>query len=240
MLINIDIKGLEVVVAAYLSQDKILMTELLAGIDIHTENQKAFGLPSRLIAKVFKFRLLYGGTEFSFAKDPDFVSVSTNKKFWSKVIENYYNKYKGIKQWHNRLVQIATTEGTIISPTGRQFHYQQYQNKRGDWEWPITTIKNYIVQGTGADLVMIARISLANRLKKMGLSSKLVATVHDSLILDCPEEEWELVAKTALQAVQDVPMNFERLFGQEFNLPLTAEVLYGKTLGDMNEWSERE
>lgn len=240
MLVNVDVKGLEIVVAAYLSQDPVLMEEIISGKDLHEANRLQFSLPSRLIAKVLGFRILYGGTEHSFVKDPDFTSVSSNKKYWAKAIENYYNKYKGIKQWHNRLVQTATTEGTIISPTGRQFHYQQYQNKRGDWEWPITTIKNYIVQGTGADLVMIARISLANRLKKMGLSSKLVATVHDSIVIDCPEEEWELVAKTALQAVQDVPMNFERLFGQEFNLPLTAEVLYGKTLGDMNEWSERE
>lgn len=85
---------------------------------------------------------------------------------------------------------------------------------------------------------MIARISLSNRMKKLGLKSKLVATVHDSIVLDCPDDEWEVVANLALKAVQDVPMNFERLFGKVFNLPLTAEVLYGKTLGDMEEWHE--
>lgn len=56
MLINVDVSGLEVVCAAYLSQDPVLMDELLTGKDIHTDNQQKFGLPNRLIAKVLKFR----------------------------------------------------------------------------------------------------------------------------------------------------------------------------------------
>jgi DNA polymerase I-like protein with 3'-5' exonuclease and polymerase domains len=237
MLINIDVKGLEIVVAAYLSQDPILMQELQTGVDIHEDNRVKFGLPTRLIAKVLGFRILYGGTEHSFVRDPDFTSVSSNKKYWAKAIEAYYDKYKGIKQWHTRLVQEATTMGTIISPTGRTYHYSPKTTAWGT-EWPITTIKNYIVQGLGADLVMIARISLYNRLKKLGLQSKLVATVHDSIVIDCPHEEWLQVASIGLQCVRDVPLNFERLFGQPFNLSLNAEVLYGETLGDMKEWHE--
>lgn len=57
MLVNIDVKGLEVVVAAFLSQDQVLYKELNDGLDIHADNQKKFGLPDRLIAKIFKFRL---------------------------------------------------------------------------------------------------------------------------------------------------------------------------------------
>jgi DNA polymerase I-like protein with 3'-5' exonuclease and polymerase domains len=60
MLINVDIRGLEVVVAAQLSGDKTLRQELLDGVDIHESNRDAFSLGEgkggRLIAKVFKFR----------------------------------------------------------------------------------------------------------------------------------------------------------------------------------------
>ena len=60
MLINVDIKGLEVVVAAQLSGDKVLRKEILDGEDIHGNNQKTFklgeGNAGRLIAKTFKFR----------------------------------------------------------------------------------------------------------------------------------------------------------------------------------------
>lgn len=233
MLINIDVKGLEVVAAAYLSQDKVLMEELNTGVDIHAANMNKFGLPTRLIAKVLKFRIIYGGT--SFANDPDFASVSTSKEYWAKAIEAYYDKYTGIKAWHTKLVQTATTTGQIISPTGRIFTYKPKEGKYG-LEWPVTTIKNYIVQGLGADLVMIARISLFNRMKKLNLKSKLISTVHDSIVIDCPEEEWEQVAIVALSCIQDVPNNFERLFKTPFNLSLNAEVLYGKNMSEMIEW----
>ena len=56
VLLNYDVKGLEVVAAAYLSQDPVLMKELEDGVDIHSANETLFNLPSRLVAKVLKFR----------------------------------------------------------------------------------------------------------------------------------------------------------------------------------------
>ena len=181
---------------------------------------------------------MYGGTEHSFARDPDFAAVSTKKDYWAKAIEAYYTKYAGIKAWHVKLVQEATTTGRVLSPTGRIFTYAPAYNKRGDLEWPITTIKNYIVQGLGADLVAIARVSLYNRLKAAQMRSKLIMTVHDSIDIDCPEDEWETVAKMARQCVADVPMNFERMFKKPFNLALNSKVMYGMNLGNMEEYNE--
>lgn len=237
MLCNIDVKSLEIVVAAYLSQDPVLMKELQNGTDLHEDNRVRFKLPTRLIAKVLGFRILYGGTEYSFARDPDFASVSTSKDYWAKAIAAWYDKYKGVQKWHTQLIQQATTTGKVISPTGRVFYYQPKQTAYGI-DWPTTTIKNYIVQGTGADLVTIARVTLANRMKRLGLTSKLCMTVHDSIVIDCPENEWQQVAKLAKDCVKAVPMNFEKLFGKPFNLALDAEVLYGTTLGDMKEYND--
>lgn len=56
MLVNVDVKSLEIVVAATLSQDRVLMQELIDGVDIHLMNQNLLNLPSRLIAKLFVFR----------------------------------------------------------------------------------------------------------------------------------------------------------------------------------------
>jgi DNA polymerase I len=211
------------------------MEELASGKDLHEDNKIRFKLPSRLIAKVLGFRILYGGSEYSFARDPDFKEVSTKKEYWKAAIEAYYDKYRGVKQWHTKLLQEATTTGQIVSPTGRIFKYEPKHTARGI-EWPTTTIKNYTVQGTGADLVMLARISLFNHMKKLDLQSKLCATVHDSIVIDCPEDEYEEVARLALASVQAVPANFERLFGKPFNLRLDAEVLVGHNMGEMSEW----
>ncbi len=56
MYLNIDAKSLEVHVGAYLSKDPVMYKELLEGLDMHSNNMKLFGLPSRLIAKIFMFR----------------------------------------------------------------------------------------------------------------------------------------------------------------------------------------
>jgi len=254
MLINIDVSGLEVVCAAFLSQDPVLMDEILNGKDIHTDNQIKFKLPGwedaslglksdqvskgRLIAKIAKFRIIYGGSEYSFAKDPDFTSVSTSKDYWAKVIDEYYSKYKGIKKWHTKIVQEVTTTKKLTSPTGRFFTFEPKMGSRG-LEWPTTMIKNYPVQSLGADLVMIARITLMNRMRAAGVTGKLVSSVHDSMVIDAPEHEVDLLAAMAMSSINDVPKNFHRLFGTEFNLPLNAEVLIGNNLGNMQKWVDK-
>lgn len=148
MLINIDASALEIHCAAWLSRDPILLKELQEGIDLHSANQKAFGLPSRLIAKVLGFRILYGGSEYSFAQDPDFREVSTSKTYWKNAIEAYYNKYKGIAAWHKKIIQEVTLTGKLRVPgTGREYSFKQYPNKFGGMDWPITQIKNFLSRG---------------------------------------------------------------------------------------------
>jgi len=56
MIVNCDVKALEVVTAAYLSQDKVMCQEIRDNVDIHENNRVRFNLPTRLIAKTFKFR----------------------------------------------------------------------------------------------------------------------------------------------------------------------------------------
>lgn len=55
-IVNVDFKSLEVVTAAWLSQDEVMMEEIIAGTDMHEANRVAFDLPDRGIAKILKFR----------------------------------------------------------------------------------------------------------------------------------------------------------------------------------------
>ena len=75
MLLQADAKQLEWVGATYFSQDKVAMQEIWDGVDQHADNQSRFGLPSRLIAKTFVFRLIYGGSAYSYAHDPNFRDI---------------------------------------------------------------------------------------------------------------------------------------------------------------------
>ena len=232
-IVNVDFKSLEVVTAAWLSQDKIMMQEIIAGTDMHEANRSAFNLPSRLIAKVLKFRILYGGTAYSFSKDPDFTSVSKNVKYWEEVIEKYYAKYQGLAKWHKQIIYEATTTGSVTTPFGRQFHYEQQRKSNGDITWPITDIKNYPVQGTGADIVCMARVMAHKKFK--GLKSKLISTVHDSIVADCTEDEVQLVCEIFDKEIKKTPQYLKQYYGVDFNLPLLGEVSVGPNMLDLEE-----
>ena len=231
MICQADAKSLEIYTAAYLSQDPVMMQELTDGLDMHGLNQEAFNLPSRLISKVLNFRILYGGTGYSFAHDPDFTSVSKSEKYWDSKIEAFYNKYKGLEKWHNTLIQTVVETGQLIMPTGRSYRYER--NKRG--EWPVTTIKNYPVQGCGADIMSVARVSFSNRFKKEGIDGLQVNTVHDSIVVDVADYEVERVARMFHSVFDDLPKNFERVFKVPFNLPLRCEVSVGKNMKELEE-----
>ncbi len=229
MLINGDARQLEWIGALFLSQDKVGIDEVLSGSDIHSINQHTFSLPSRLIAKTFLFRLIYGGSDYAYANDPNFVDANLSQKQWAKVIEKTYDKYKGLAKWHTKLMQEVVNTSRLEMPTGRVYTFKRTET--GDW--PRTQILNYPVQGLGADLMAIARVSLMKRMKQAGLTSLFICTVHDSILIDSPQEEVAPVCKLMYDVFRDIPKNFQRLFEIEFNLPMQVEVQVGKTWGDM-------
>ena len=178
MICQADVKGLEVVCAAFLSQDKVLYKELNDGVDIHGENQKIFGFEERVTAKIFKFKLLYGAMEYGFANDPDMNFISTNVNYWKKIIDKYYSKYTGIAAWHEKIIREVSKTSRLEMFTGRTYEWDLM--KFGSFKVPTTQVKNYPVQGLGADVVSIARVSLHRRWKASQLTGLLVNSVHDS------------------------------------------------------------
>ena len=233
MLLQADAKALEWVCASYLSKDKIAYDEIWNNVDQHTDNQNRFGLPSRLIAKTFVFRLIYGGSAYSYANDNNFTDVSTSESFWQNVIEEFYTKYKGLGQWHKEIVATAMKDRKITMPTGRVYNYEP-EVKYGKVKWPRTKILNYPVQGLGADLMAIARVSLSNRLKDIK-NVKLINTVHDSIIIDFDEKVCDNISIVKLvdKCFTDIPLNFKKLFGVEFNLPMRVECQVGSNWGNL-------
>jgi DNA polymerase I-like protein with 3'-5' exonuclease and polymerase domains len=232
MLLQADAKQLEWVGAAYLSQDDLAIQEIWDGTDMHSDNQTRFGLPSRLIAKTFVFRLIYGGSAYSYANDPNFKEIG-NESYWQNIIDQFYNKYTKLKEWHDEIVFRAKRDRKLTMPTGRVYYYEPEVTSYGV-KYPRTRILNYPVQGLGADLMSIARVSLRNRLlNKEGV--KLINTVHDSIILDFDSKVWDnnSIVKIVEKCFNDVPDNFEKLFGHKFNLPMRVECEVGETWGNM-------
>lgn len=234
MLLNADVKALEWFVGTWLAQDKVAYEEIYQGKDQHTDNQTKFNLPSRLIAKVFIFRLIYGGSAYAYANDPEFASVGWSENQWQQAIDAFYEKYKGWAQWHVDIYKTVVENGRIRMPTGRVFEFEPKPSRFGP-KWPRTQILNFPVQGTGADLVAIARTIAYKRFKQENLKSKFVATVHDSILCDCPPEEAKYVGKILLDSIQATPKRFSELFDVNFDLPLTGEVEMGYNYKQMED-----
>jgi|TARA_R110000764_G_scaffold92670_2_gene176043 DNA polymerase I-like protein with 3'-5' exonuclease and polymerase domains len=235
MILNADAKALEWVCASYLSKDKTAHQEIWDEIDQHTDNQNRFGLPSRLIAKTFVFRLIYGGSAFSYANDPNFKDIG-NEMFWQNVIDQFYRKYTGLKEWHDQLMFQVKQTNKLIMPTGRTYKYLPETNSMGNIKYPRTRILNYPVQGLGADLMTIARISLYNKIAKMD-GVKLINTVHDSIMLDFDPKVCytNSIVQIVKESFENVPANFKHLFGKEFNLPMRVDIQVGNTWGNLTD-----
>ncbi len=231
MLIQIDAAQLEWRAAVWLSEDPIGLQEINEKRDAHTDNQKAFNLPDRDTAKRYLFRTIFRGSGWSFAHDADFMHVSTSTAFWDDVNEKFYKKYRGLDAWHHRLAQIVAARKPIVSPTGREWLIPMKE----DGSIPWTVLSNYPVQGTSADIVMVARVTLMRRLRAIPELSmvKLVSTVHDSIVLDAPLKDVTRVAQIATQCFDDLPKNFLKLWGVTLPIPFPGEIKAGPNLKDL-------
>jgi DNA polymerase I-like protein with 3'-5' exonuclease and polymerase domains len=83
--------------------------------------------------------------------------------------------------------------------------------------------------------MMVARISFFRRLRASGIQALLVSTVHDSIIVDCPEESVEAVVKLMYQVFDDLVANIKRCFGYDWKTPLACEVKIGMDLLNMKK-----
>lgn len=235
MIVNGDFKGLEVVVAADWYQDQVLMQEVRDKVKFHDDNQARFKLPDRVTAKRLMFKTLYGGSPYGFAKDGDFVSVGYNEKQWAEVLDAFYDKYKGVQNGHARDISFVKEHGYLEIPSGRYFNYRPTQNRWG-WKWPETTIKNYPIQGFGADLVKLGRIEAFKQFKASGMEGEFIGTIHDSIVFDIPGKNVDELVTIIKKAVDKVPeMCYDR-WSYKFSLPMSVEIQVGPNKADLVEY----
>lgn len=157
--------------------------------------------------------------------------MSNSPDYWEQVNTLFYDKYNGIDECHNNWLKELQDTGIITGPFGR-FWKIPLINQYGKLNW--TQLTNYPVQGTGADVMTIARISFWNRLKKNGLEAvKLVSSVHDSIVVDSPSQHLPIVTSLFNDVFKDLPKNIKKQFDYNWKTPLACEVKYGPNMKDM-------
>ena len=236
MLIQCDASQLEWRTLLELAKDEVGIEEILGGEDTHAKNQQAFGLPSRLIAKIFMFRTIYRGSGWSFANDPDFMHVSASSQFWDDMNEKFYGKYKGINSCHYRWKDQVMAGKAIVGPMGRSWSCPPKHDYKGELKVPWTTLTNYPVQGTGADVMMLARIMAKKRIADAGINCDFISTVHDSIVVDTRERHLNDLRIIFDGVFADLPSRIKQVFGYEWTVPMACESKYGKNMKEMHKF----
>lgn len=237
MLIQADAAQLEWRTAVELSLDPIGLQEILNKEDTHSKNQISFQLPSRLIAKIYLFRTIFRGSGWSFANDPDFMHVSSDPKYWDEVNEKFYSKYSGLDAKHKEWAQQVVNGNPIVGPLGREWPIKMSLDKYNNPKIPWTVLTNYPVQGTGADVMMLARISFYKRLKQSPMAKEvlLISSVHDSIVVDAPSYLLQDITNLFHQVFDDLQVNIRRAFKYDWQVPLACEVKAGNNMKDMKK-----
>lgn len=236
MFIAADASQLEWRTAVELSGDTIGLSEIKDKQDTHSLNQTAFGLPSRLIAKIYLFRTIFRGSGYAFANDADFSHVSSSASYWDGINEKFYAKYKGLDQWHKQLAAVVMAGKPIIGVMGRQWTINIPRDKNGNLKCPWTQLTNYPVQGTGADIMKMVRVMFYNRIRSRNIPCKFITTVHDSIVVDAESKYLPEIAAVFHEVFADLPTQINKVFGYTWTVPLECEVKAGPNMKDMEKY----
>ena len=211
-IIDADFSGLEFRVAAEMSGCKIAYDDIINKADIHRMSaSKIFNIPEDKVT----------AEQRQEAKSSTFAPLFGASKDWGLL-----ERYRGIGQWHQKLITEAVQTKQIRLITGRTFNFPKVRRTSYGCT-SQTKIKNYPVQALATgDIVPAVLIELAKRLE--GFKSCLVLTIHDSVVIDVhPEEKDEIIAILRL-TLADVHGIIERRYGIKLKIPLDSEIKIGR------------
>ena len=170
--------------------------------DIHVQAaSKVFGIPKeevtkeqRSSAKAVNFGIVYGISDFGLSEQ-----LGVSKKKAKEYIEQYLEKYSGIKKFMDDIVELAKEQGYVETIFHRRRYIKELEsNNYMVRQFGARAAMNTPIQGTAADIMKIAMINVYNKLKEENLDAKIILQVHDELMIECKESDKEKV-KTILK-----------------------------------------
>jgi DNA polymerase I-like protein with 3'-5' exonuclease and polymerase domains len=93
------------------------------------------------------------------------------------------------------------------------------------------------VQGTGADVMMLARIMAYKRIKDAGIPCDFISTVHDSIVVDTRKDNLDQLRNIFDGVFADLPSRIQSVFNYEWTVPMACESKYGPNMKDMHKFA---
>ena len=218
-----DYSQVELRVLAHVTGDHALQQDFIDGKDIHESTaRRIFNLlPDEQVtpnmrrqAKAVNFGIVYGISDYGLSQN-----IHVSRKQAHEFIQNYFKEFPGVKEYIENIVKKARKQGYVETITHRRRYLPEINSKNfSRRSFAERTAMNTPIQGSAADIIKIAMIRMADKLRDEGLHAKMLLQIHDELIFEAPEEEIprlkELVPKVMDSAVKlDVPLKVESKVG---------------------------
>ena len=197
LFIDADYSQIELRVLAHISNDEHMIEAFNNNEDIHKQAAASvFKVPinevskeQRTHAKAVNFGIVYGISDFGLGEQ-----IGVSRKKAKEYIDQYLEKYSGIKQFMSDIVEEAKEKGYVETLFKRRRYIPELKSKNFNIrQFGARAAMNTPIQGTAADIMKIAMIDVFNKLKERKLKSKLILQIHDELLIETKEEEKEEV-----------------------------------------------
>ena len=224
-LVDADYSQIELRLLAHISGDETMRDAFLSGEDFHAVTaSNVFNVPLEEVtptlrsrAKAVNFGIVYGISAYSLAQDIG-VWPSEAKAY----MDAYLDKYHGVRDYMKSIVEQAREDGYVSTLYGRRRSLPELKSSNFNTRsFGERVALNMPIQGTAADIIKLAMVNVARRLKEEDLRAKLILQVHDELIVECPEDEAERVQeilKTEMEHTADlaVPLTVDAHIGHSW------------------------
>lgn len=210
VLVDADYSQIELRVLAHMADDKTMKQAFEEGIDIHTLTaSQVFDQPPLFVtplmrsrAKAVNFGIVYGIGAFSLAQDIG-VSVAEADHY----IKEYLRTYAGVAKYMEDVVAFGKEKGYVETLYRRRRYLPELAASNKNLQaFGRRVAMNMPVQGTAADIIKIAMVKVAERLKEEKLDARLILQVHDELIVEAAVADCEK-AKIILQQAMEGAAN---------------------------------
>lgn len=225
LILSADYSQIELRLLAHISQDKHLQEAFNSGVDVHTLTaSKVFDVPveevtkeMRYKSKAVNFGIIYGQSKYGLAK-----ALGISNAEAETFINKYFATYPKVKAYMEATVLQAEENGYVQTIFGRKRYLSTELSSSNGMirEFAKRAAINQPMQGTAADLMKIAMIDFAKKLKENNLKSKMIMQVHDELVVEVYKPELEIVSKLVKEAME---------LNQPLSVPLVVDVNVGES-----------
>jgi DNA polymerase-1 len=225
-LLAADYSQIELRIMAHLSGDEGLLAAFAAGEDVHRATAaEVFATPltdvttdQRRSAKAINFGLIYGMSAFGLAKQ-----LGIERGQAQAYVDLYFQRYPGVKRYMDETRQSARTQGYVTTVFGRRLYLPEINSRNAARrQYAERSAINAPMQGTAADIIKRAMISVAAWLDAQRPAARLIMQVHDELVIEVPEREAEEIGASVTRIMEGaaelrVPLRVERGLGANWD-----------------------